>query len=76
MTVTYRGISFRSSSNNEPSSPPHSISIKRKAAPEEKYNTELTVGIGDDSNYSPLVIDDYLKMGDIKLRLIGFGMRY
>ena len=32
-----------------------------------KSNDELPAGIGDDSSYSPLVIDDDLNMGDMIL---------
>ena len=35
-TVTHRGISFNSTSNNTPSSPLYCVGIKIKAAPEEK----------------------------------------
>ena len=35
LTVTSRGISFRLSSNNTPSSPPYSVGIKIKEVPEE-----------------------------------------
>ena len=66
LTVTYRGKSFSSSSNNIPSSPPYNVDIKSKASPEEKSNELLPAGIGYDSSYSPLIIDDDLSMGDMK----------
>ena len=37
-TVTFRGIFFRTSSNNTPSIPPYIVAIKRKAVPEERSN--------------------------------------
>ena len=67
MKVTSRGISFRSSSNNTPSIPPHPVGIKIEAVPEEKSNDELPAGIGDESYYSPFFIDDDLKMNDLTL---------
>ena len=76
LTVTPRGISFYSSSNNKPSSPPYRVGIKIKAAPEEKSNEELPAGILDDSFYSPLVIDDDLKMGDMTSLWIDFENIY
>ena len=76
MTVTSRGISFCSSSNIKPSSPPYCVGIKRKPVYEEKPNEELPVGIGDCYTYSPLVIDDDLKIGDTRLWRIDFGKRY
>ena len=68
MTVTSRGISFCASSNNPLSIPPYHIGTKIKAVTEEKSNEELPAGIGDDYSNSTLAIDNYLKMGDIKLR--------
>ena len=65
LTVTYRGISFCSSSNSTPQSVPYCVGSKRKSAPEEKSNKELPVGTGDDYSYSPLVIGENLKMGDM-----------
>ena len=65
MTVTSRCIFLLSSSNDTPPSPPYHVGIKIKSVPEYKYNEELTTGIEDDSTYSSLVIDDYLKMGEI-----------
>ena len=44
--------------------------------PEEKSNEELPAGIGYDSTYSPLVVDDDLKIGDMTLWWIYFGDRY
>ena len=63
MTVTYRSISFRPSSNNTPLSQPYCVFVKENCT-WIKSNRELRVGIGDDSYYSPLVIDDDLNMGD------------
>ena len=60
-TSTYRGISFRPSSNNISSSPPYWVGIKRKLVPQEKSNEELPAVIRYDSYYYPLVIDDDLK---------------
>ena len=62
---TSRGITFCPSSNNTPSSTPSSVGSKRKVVPKEKYNEELPSGIGDDSSYSPLVIDDDVKMIEV-----------
>ena len=58
-------MSFRSSSNDTPSSTLSSIGSKIKSLPEEKCDDELPAGIGDDSNFSPLVIDGVFKMGDM-----------
>ena len=66
-TVTSIAISFRSSSNNTPSSPPYCVGIKRKSVPEEKSDEELPAVVGDYFTYSQLVNDDDLKMGDMKL---------
>ena len=63
--VTSRGISFRSSSNNTPSSPSYSVGIKIGGLPEENSNEEFSAGIGDDYYYSPLDFGDDLKKGDM-----------
>ena len=47
ITVTSRCITFRSSSNITPSSPPYLVVITRKEVPEERSNEELPAGIGD-----------------------------
>ena len=65
MTVTYRAIYFHPSSNKIPPSLPPRVFSKRKSVPEENSNEELPAGIGYDSSYYPLVIDDDLKMGDM-----------
>ena len=44
---------------------PYGTGNKRKSLPEEKYDDELSAGIGYDSSLSPLVIDGYLKFGDV-----------
>ena len=67
LTVSSRGIYFRSSSNNTQSSPPYRVGIKIKALPEEKYNKELPAGIGDYYTYYPLIIDYGFNMGDMTL---------
>ena len=67
LEVTSRGILFCPSSNNTPSSATYRVDIKRKAVPEEKSNEELPAGIGHNSNYSPLVVDIYLRMRDMTL---------
>ena len=65
LTVISRAISFRPSSNKTPPSPPYCVGSKIKVLPEGKSNEGLPAGIVDDSSYSPLVVDDGLKMGDI-----------
>ena len=65
LTTTYRAISFSSSSNKTPPSPPYHVGSKRKVVLEEKSNEELPAGIGYDSSYYTLVIDDFLKMVDM-----------
>ena len=62
MTDTSRGIKYHPSSKNTPSSAPYCIGSKRKSAPHEKINDKLTAI----SSISPLVIDDDLKMGDMR----------
>ena len=64
MAVTSRGISFQPSPNKTSSSPPYRVVSKIETVPNEKSNEELPAIIGDDSYYSPLVIDDDLNMGD------------
>ena len=64
LTVTFRGISFWSSSNNKPSILPCCVGSKIKSATEKWYD-QLHAGIGYDYSYSPLVIDDDWNMGDI-----------
>ena len=73
MSVTSSGLSFFSSSNNTPSTLPYRVSIKINKIPEEKSNKELPAGIGDDSSYFQLVVDDDLKMGYMKLWWDHFG---
>ena len=75
MIVTSRGISFQSSSNNTTSSPPYCVGIKRKSAPENIYNEELTAGIRDDYYYYSFSVYDDLNMGDMILLWIYFGKR-
>ena len=65
LTLSYRGISFLTSSNNTPSSPPYCPGIKIKSLNEVKHNGELTAVIGDYYYFSPLVIDDVSKMGNV-----------
>ena len=65
LTVTSRAKYFWPSSNKTSPSPSYHVVSKIKAAPKEKYNDELTADIGDSSYYSPFVIDDDLKMGDM-----------
>ena len=60
-------MSFISSSNNIQSSPPYYVGIKIKVAPEEIYNEELPAVIEYYYIYFPLVVDDYLNMGDMML---------
>ena len=76
MKFTSRSTPYRSSSNNAPPIPSYRVGIKIKSAPEEKYNEELTAGIGDDSTYYPLVIYYDLNMGNITLWWMDFGKRY
>ena len=56
-----RGISFRQSSNNTPSSPPSGAVSKIQVVPEEKFNEELPAVIGDVSYFYPLVVIDNFK---------------
>ena len=65
LTATSRAISFLPSSNKTPPNTPYSIGSKIKAVPEEKSNEELLGGIGYSSYCFHLVIDDYLKMGNM-----------
>ena len=45
----------------------HIVFVLKKGLPEETFNEELLAGIRDYSTYSPLVIDYYLKLDDMKL---------
>ena len=54
------GIYFFPPANNTPSSPPSRLGSKIKALPEGKYDDELPAGIGYDSSFYTLVIDDVL----------------
>ena len=65
LTESSGRISIRPSSNNTSFSPPSGTGSKRKALPEEKYDDDLTTGIGDDSSLSPLVIYGDLKISDM-----------
>ena len=67
MKVKYRGIYFHPTSNITPWNLPYRVGSKQKTVPEENFNEELPAGIGDDSYYYPLVIDDDFKMGDMSV---------
>ena len=63
MTVKSRAILFCPPPNKARQSPPYFVVSKIKAVPEEKYDGKSPAGIGEDSSYYTLVIDDNLNMG-------------
>ena len=62
------GISISPLSNKTPPIPPFGPGSKRKTLPEEKSNDESPTGSVDNYFLYPLVIDGYLKIGDVSGR--------